>query len=117
MRAIRIDVEKRTVTEVELDSTDTLKALQEQVGGLITTAHCLENGDDIYCDDEGLLKPQEGFFCYDLQTAPFPGNGIIVGADDKGRTVAAKSTVEEIQKAVVFMNSIEAYTYAKKEGW
>jgi len=117
MRAIRIDMKKKTVTEVELDSTDTLKALQEQVGGLITTAHCLENGDDIYCDDEGLLKHQEGFFRYERVSPPCVGNGIIVGHDGHGRTVAAKSTLEDIQKAIVFMDSVEALMYAKQEGY
>lgn len=110
MRVIHINAETRTITEVELtpeqrrDPRGHLRALQALVGGLISTAYRFENGDELFVDDEGLLKDPRHFFRVVGCAQPFfAGNGVVVGGATKaGYDTAAKSTVASLSRCVGF---------------
>lgn len=114
MRALKIDSDKREVTEIDVNS---LKDLQQAVGGLITYAHHLDNGDAIFVDDEGLFKSPEHFFMVKGTPQPFAGNGVVVGpTDTQGEETPAKSTVKGVRKLITFMTLGEVRTWANVRG-
>ena len=102
MRAIIIDAVKREVREVEIENT--LKSLQEVVGGYIETAHQLNNDsrDAVFVNEEGLLSQPKNFFVYDGAHQPFAGSGIIVGCDDEGETIGCTISLDEVKSKVSF---------------
>jgi hypothetical protein len=103
MRAIKIDAEAKTVTEIELDAADNLSAMQTAVGGLIETAHELDNGDRIYVNEEGLAGNPQCFFEIAGGHQPFAGNGVVAGLESgSGKTKAAESSLSEIKSKVTF---------------
>lgn len=103
MRAIKIDSENRTITEIELDPKDTLKSLQDCVGGLIELATDLHYGDSLYVNEEGLLTSPEYFFNFRGLHQLLAGNAVVAGIDhETGDTVAATSSVESIRELVTF---------------
>lgn len=112
MKAIKIDVTNRTVTEIEIGA-NSLKSMQEVVGGLITAALEMENMDTLYVNDEGLFLFNE-FFYLEGNVQPNAGNGIIMGTDEEGGSIGAKSSLEEIRSKVRFLNKGEALKLAQK---
>lgn len=113
MKAYKIDTQLRQVTEIEINEGNSLKEMQEVVGGLITVAAELENTDTMFVNDEGLFMFNE-FFYFDGCYQPFAGNGVIVGTDEEGASVGAKSTLEEIKSRVKFLNRQQALRLAQE---
>lgn len=103
MKAILIDVEKKIVSTVDYTGySDIDKYLK--LDGRPFTVIGMENNDAVYIDDEGLLIDNPiGAFVIDGYPQPLSGNGLILGTDDEGETVACESTVEAITKRVRFV--------------
>lgn len=101
MRAILIDVANRALTEVELpdgDTAESAEAMHKHLGGYLEVAFQFPNLDTIYVDEEGLLKGHVlNWFTVKGGHQPFAGNGLVVGCDDMGNSVAAKTTIEELE--------------------
>lgn len=114
MKLIQINSVDRTITEVEVPEI-TLEVMQKYVGGNFECAHVIDEKNELYVDEEGLLKIQEGFFFYEGAHQPFPGNGIIVGHDEED-TVGCTLSVEEVTPKIRFMNPLEALQLAKEMG-
>jgi len=106
MRALKIDVTTQSITEITLKD-NILESMQNVVGGLITTASYLENNDCILVDDEGLMKPIFGAFEIENCYQPFIGNAVIVGTDNDGNTIDAKSDIDNVKKIVTFLTGEE----------
>jgi hypothetical protein len=103
MKAILIDSTARTVKEVQLVEGHTLEGMYKHLGvELVERAFELPNGDDCFVDEEGLMKDSQGFFMYKGAHQPFAGNGIIVGLNEDGETIAAKSNVDEVKSQITF---------------
>lgn len=102
MRAIVIDATAKTVTEREI--INSLDAMQDIVGGWIERATQLPNGDDIFVDEEGLLKGTKEFFYIKGAHQPFAGNGVIVACNEEGETISCKSSIDEILERITFMD-------------
>lgn len=110
MKAILIDAAKREIREVEYNHTDT--PIRSLIGGWIETAWSWPNGDVLYVDEEGLLKPQEHFFLLSLRSdgQPLAGNGVLVGREveddttDGYHTEPPTITVDELRKLVRFID-------------
>jgi hypothetical protein len=107
IRAIKIDVIKKDVYEVEIPKG--LNGIYEQLDcELITLPVILENEDGLYIDDEGLLREPEdqygAFMFSDYPSQPLFGHGLIIGCDDTGDQANALSTVENIKSKVTFLN-------------
>jgi hypothetical protein len=113
MRAILIDAAKREVTEVEIPGD--LKSLQAAVGGYIETAVRLADEDVIFVNEEGLLQspPTDHWFVFKGAHQPFAGNGILVGGNDDGETVAAKAPLDAIKRKVEFLTLEDVRVLAK----
>ena len=110
LRALKIDAVNHTITEYAYTG---LASMQEAVGGYITTAHRLPNGDEIFVNDEGIYESPYYWFTVKSAHQPFAGNGIIVGnADENGDTTAAKSTIAELINNIRFVVRIPALKQA-----
>ena len=106
MKAILIDSVNKTVTELDLDPDKNMlfqwyHALNVS---MVEVAHYITDHDSIIVDEEGLLKPCDHFFLYDGAHQPFAGNGLVVGVDEDGRTVACDISVEAVRSKVQFLS-------------
>ena len=108
MRAIQINSENQTITEIDCNG---LADEQAVVGGNIESAHRLENDvDRIMVNEDGLFTlPQDtGWFFVDGAFNPFKGNGVLVGvSEDTGETVDAQVSLEDLKAQVKFMTASE----------
>jgi len=102
MKAIIIDAKNKTLKEISMERGDTLRAMQSAVGGRIERATTLENGDDVFVDEEGMFNGADYGFQIQGAHQPFLGNGVVASCDNAGNTVAAKSTIEELGLLVKF---------------
>lgn len=101
-RVIFIDSENRDITETTVSS---LKDCQNLVGGLIERGHILDNGDELYVNEEGLLGDPRRFFKLDGAHQPFAGNAYIIGeVTGSGNNKNAKTTLEEAAGLIKFFN-------------
>ena len=102
MKAILIDVKKEEVKEVEHD--DTLKNIYELVECATFDVVRIDNTNGIYVDDEGLFVEDQLFFTYhgDTYSQTLAGNGLILGVDSEGNSIAPTITVEEVEEAIDF---------------
>ena len=92
-RAIWIDAEHRTVTEIQIDG---LEGMQKAVGGLIEKADTFHNSKnenagpiDLYINEEGRINGTTfGFMLTGKGAPPYFGNGLLCGVDlDTGDTI------------------------------
>jgi hypothetical protein len=111
MKAYKIDVKNREVKQIEIGEHYT--EISKEIGcDIFSAPHIMKDNDTLYCDDEGLLKPVDGFFLLESYPQPIAGNGLILGTDDEGESVDAKIDLETLKSRVKFMNANEAYQYA-----
>ena len=102
MRAILIDSKARIVRSVEHDGS--LENIYKLLNCRTFTAPIeLENGDTVFCDDEGLLGNPRDFFELDGYE-PIAGNALILGTTKYGESVSCKSTIVEIDSDVNFID-------------
>ena len=121
MKALLIDAAKREIREVEYESTEAKgTTLQQHIGGDIETAYSWENGDILFCDEEGLFKPQMHFFRIgERPDQPFAGHGIVVGAeryDSEGEYLGTNDptiTPEALRATVEFRSRDQVEAWAK----
>lgn len=115
MRAIKIDVEQKKVYEIEIKD---YKDIYPAIGNGCELFACpifFENADTLYTDDEGLLKP-EMIGCFSMPDWDYPlvGNAVILGSDDEGESVDAKSTIEEIENQIIWGTVTDANDWREK---
>lgn len=97
-RVVVIDTIKRKIYESEVSS---LEEMQKLVGGHIECATILENGDEVYVNEEGLFTGDPQFFSIKGGHQPYAGNAYVIGSvTSAGNNRAAESTVAEIQHSV-----------------
>lgn len=109
MRWIVIDSERKEVREVNIVEPS-LDAMQSIVDGLIERAHEIDDVNEIYVNEEGLLGNPQHFFFYEGAHQPFAGSGVVVGHDNRGNTVATTLTLNEVKKKVRFMDQHDVVT-------
>jgi len=103
MKAIKIDVIKKEVYEVDYKGTD---GIYKQ---LDCTCFCLvpkklPGGDTILVDDEGIYRrPQIGEFIVSGYHDELSGHGIVVGNTRSGNSRDCQSSVEEIKRLIRFV--------------
>ena len=114
MRAIKINSETRTITEVDCNG---LADEQSIVGGDIEPAYYFDNGvDSIMVNGDGLFTlPQDtGWFIVEGAYNPFKGNGVLVGVDENtGATVDAQISLEDLKSKVRFLTHAEVHQLAR----
>jgi len=102
MKVILIDTKNEEIKEVEHD--DTLKNIYKFVDCATFDVLRLDGVNGIYVDDEGLFVENQLFFTYhgDNYSHTLAGNGLILGVDSEGNSIAPTITLEEVQEAVDF---------------
>ena len=101
MKAYLINPIDEIVTEVEYNGD--YKQIQMHIGADLFTVVYIGNSDDMYVDDEGLLKETNHMFKYKGVDAPLCGKGLVLGVDEEGDSTAPTITLQELQKNVTFM--------------
>jgi hypothetical protein len=69
----------------------------------------IDDGDVIYVDDEGLLKPLDWFFAIKGAHQPFAGCGLVLGSDDEGETVSASITLQELKRRILHLRIVDQH--------
>jgi len=118
MKAILIDVHSQTIKEVEIEKNASVNIghIYEHLKCDCFTSVGIDENNDVFVDDEGLLKltPLSKFFLYKGYPQPLAGNGLIVGIDhNDGDSVDTTLTIHEVAQNVIFMNLHEVQLYAE----
>ncbi|MDR5839367.1 hypothetical protein [Caballeronia sp. LZ034LL] len=114
MKAFFIHPFAKTVTEVQ--HTGELKDIYVTLGCNVIDAVRLLNGDAIFIDDEGLLKPIDPNSFWRVPSlhpeSVYTGRGLVMGSD---RTGAPKNepaiSLEEMQRLIQFLSPDELLEY------
>ena len=64
------------------------------------------DGDVIYVDDEGLLKPLDWFFAVKGGHQPFAGCGLVLGSNDEGETASARIALGELKRRILHLRIV-----------
>lgn len=113
-KAILIDANNREIKEVSLG--DDYKEIYQHIGCEIFDVVRIDENNDVYVDDEGLLKlsPESKFFFVEGYPQPLAGNGLVTGIDNNtGETISTSLTVEQLKSKVKFMNMFDVQEYAR----
>jgi hypothetical protein len=104
--AVLIDPYKEEITDIVYDSSD--------YRNIYPLIHCdcftivkLGDEDDVFVDDEGLLKvtPDTKFFKLNDFQQPLAGYGLIVGADEEtGETVPVHHNADYYRSKIQFLD-------------
>ena len=117
MKAILIDVKTQEVKEVEHD--DTLQNIYDLIDCRAFDLVRIDAVNSIFVDDEGILKDNL-YFEYSVSDRVFQlaGNGLVLGVDDKGNSISATLTVEDVEGKVNFLpEGFKVEPYMEVRAW
>lgn len=111
MKALLINPADKSVTEITVNEgiKDIYKAIECDCFSCPVT---FENGDTMYCDDEGLFKEQEGGIMMIDWAYPILGKILLVGSDIKtGKSCDVKTTIATLKKSLGWVSKANAERY------
>jgi hypothetical protein len=118
MKALKINVVTQQIEEIELKDGYGLKAIYDAIGNGCNLFECpitFDNGDTIYCDENGLLKEPIGAFMMKDWAYPIQGNGLLVGTDIyTGESIPVKTSAEELASQIQFLDEHQAELWIGK---
>jgi hypothetical protein len=104
-KAILIDAINRTVTETTIGIWS---EIAPKIGCDLFDIIQLDAKNDLYVDDEGLLKNPKNFILWDGYPTPLAGNGLILGGDhNTGESCDTNLTVDQVKVKVKFLDLVE----------
>jgi hypothetical protein len=116
--AIKIDPFACTVTKVQYDASDykNMYPLMSHITmpvSAFTIAYIpiLKDTDALFVDDEFLFKAPERWFMLATAHAPFGGIGIITGANARGDTISATTSLDLVRMSTIFFGAIHDELY------
>lgn len=118
-RGILIDVENKTISEVEVVRDETGSQLPSIYGHLKCSTFEVVGYDyknDVYVDEEGLMFMNDNtkFFKLKNYSQPLSGNGLIMGFDDEtGENGDTKLSLEEVKEQITFMSAFDVALKAR----
>ena len=118
MNAYLIDPKARTITAVDCDyKTKSIQAIYDLCGW--HTFDCVgmdDDGNTIYVDDNGLLKPpsQHDYFMLVGYPAPLTGTALILGSNEDGETRDCTLTLEQVQAKIKFLDRDTTHMLARQ---
>lgn len=118
MRAIKIDVIKREVYEVELE--DSLEAIYHHLecSCFCQVGTAFGEGDVLWVDDNGLLHEPLGAFVIGWYPQALSGHGLVVGLGAEGTTVDANTALGMIKAMVTFVDTdLLPQPFIRATGW
>ena len=98
MRAILIDPFNQTITEVEYSGD--YKQIYNLIDCNTFTVSSISDADDLFLDDEGLLKDNRYFT---WSGHPFAGKGLILAHDEEGDTIPTTYDLKEVLDRVEWL--------------
>ena len=107
-KGILIDVQNRTITEVEVTKDENGSQLQSMYNHIkcgIVECVSFNEKNDVWVDEEGLLTltPNSMFFKFEGYPDFLCGNGLIMGFDNEtGDSVDTTLTIDEVKSMVEF---------------
>ena len=109
MKGYLVDAGKREIREIEYTYT----TIREHLPGGICIAQVFPNGDVLYVDDEGLLKPAVVAFRLHCRRdgQPMMSNAILTGPDDLDDTLPPGMTPAELQASIQWLTVEEALAW------
>ena len=112
MKALKINTATQQIEEITINDW---KDIAPAIGNgcrTFTIPVILDNEDSIHCDDEGLFNTIEGGFMMEDWMYPIVGNSLLIGSDEDGEMVDVKTTKEEMEKLVIWVNKKDAEAWA-----
>lgn len=115
-KGILIDVKNETITEVQVGD---YKDIQKKIGCDLFDVVQIDEENDVYVDDEGLLSVDKDskFFGFKGSNVKLAGNGLVLGnnrntGDSKNTTL----TVEYLKERIEFFNLEQTKAYLIRVG-
>ena len=115
-KGILIDVKAETITEVEVGD---YKDIQKKVGCNLFDVVQVDDKNDIYVDDEGLLSVDKDskFFGFKGNRMKLGGNGLVLGINhNTGDSKSTTLTVEYLKERIEFFNFEQTKPYLMEVG-
>ena len=103
-KGIKINSELQTLEYVLLGND--YKEIYPIIGEKCSMFACpitFDNEDTMYVDDEGMYQGYTKGFMMDNWQYPIFGNALILGADEEGDSIDAKSSIEDFKGELVFV--------------
>ena len=110
IRAVLIDPYAEKIEDIEYDGH--YKSIYPLIHcGVFTTVSL--GDDDVFVDDEGLLKltPQSKFFSIPTYPKPLAGYGLIVGCNEDGETISAAHNANYYRPKIHFLDMEMIYVF------
>jgi hypothetical protein len=103
IKAVLIDPYEETVSDIEYDGN--YKSIYPHIRCHVFTAVSLGD-DDVFVDDEGLLKltPKTKFFRIPTYPNPLAGYGMIIGSNDDGDAEDVKHDAAYYRPKIHFLD-------------
>lgn len=120
MKAVLIDAKARTISDIEYSGN--WRDISPMLGcDLFTVVRNLPDGDDVYVDDEGLLKLNADSVFFEMPWYPNPlaGSGLILSCDRDGNSTAAVHDADYYRKHITFksMKAVWLKEELEPTGW
>ena len=108
LNAILIDPYLKKLTNVNVGTDNTLQDMYKHIGcSMVEVVNLTQYSDntcveDIWVDEEGLMKPSGEQRFFKVSDLPFghhgviAGRGLILGSNRKGETISTSLTIEDI---------------------
>jgi hypothetical protein len=112
-KGILIDPEKKEITEVTVESWREISKIIGNGCDIFTCPVEFPNGDIIYCDDEGCFHHVIVGIIMDGWQVPLVNRVLILGANDEGETIDAKTTIDWLKERIIFIDKEKAQKYAQ----
>lgn len=111
MKAILINPENQTIVEINLEKG--IDAMYKELEcDTFAAPICYDNGDTMYCDDEGLLKPQTGGILMPNWSYMILGKVLIVGCDvENGESKDVETPIEFFKKNIIWQDTAQVEIY------
>lgn len=86
MKAYMIDAHEKRVYDILISGVENIASALRRAR-YYQIAHVFQNGDTVFVDEEGFLKPQTAYFRIRGYDAIFAGDGVAVGPENTGYDV------------------------------
>lgn len=105
MKAILIDPDAKTVTDVECaKGIDAIYALIRcGTFDVVRVGHFAGEDQTMFVDDNGLYKKDQTFFTLN-GGGPFAGPALILGSDQRGESTSTRFLADQVRPQVEFKN-------------
>jgi len=124
LTGLLIDPFNKKVTTVKVDTTNTLKSMYKLIGCSMVEVVSLTQyaDDDIWCDEEGLMKPRGEQRFFKISNLPnghhgvIAGRGLILGNGGEGDTISCDLSIEDILPRISWDFTHKNMIYSSETG-